>query len=310
MLNDSSAEHGVFKKSIHTFVISWFGKHDNAERIVGEVSRASDAVTVIYSDPDSNAPVRFTCPAIRRPNDLFFGDKFQACIDYCDADILLLIHADCNSDNWSKVPEYCRRAVEQNSNIGVWAPLVDFADWSLDRTEIDKIPNSQLSIVAQTDAVVFALTREIVDRMRRADLKANVYGWGTDFMFNYYTYGIGKISVVDRSVLVGHPRGTEYSGEIATSQLEEFLKQLTPAERNQSVLLGRIVELRDRIKEAKVKDSTMVADAERELTLLSRRILEGANPVTRPTLTRVSDGLRSWVVGLRRSRLDRNRRRQ
>jgi hypothetical protein len=310
MLKHSSAQHGVFKKSIHTFVISWSGKHDNAEKIVSEVCRASDSVTVIYSDPDRTAQVKFSCPGIRRPNDLFFGDKFQACVDSCDADILLLIHADCNSKNWSELPEHCRRAVEQNPDIGVWAPRVDFADWSLDRTEIDKMPNSELSIVAQTDAVVFALTREIVDRMRKADFKRNIYGWGADFMFNYYTYSVGMISVVDRSILVKHPRSTKYSGEIATAQLEEFLKQLTPAERNQSALLDGIVKLRDRIKEAGTEDLTAVAEAERELALLSRRILSAENVAKKRTLTGVSGAVRSWIVDLRGAGRDRNPRRQ
>lgn len=296
------------KRSIHTFVISWFGRHDNAEKIAREVSGTSDSVTVIYSDPDNIEPTKFSCPAIRRPNDLFFGDKFQACIDSCEADILLLIHADCESDDWSEVPEHCRRAVAQNPDIGVWAPLIDFTDWSLDRTEIRKIPNSPLSIVAQTDAVVFGLTRNIVDRMRKANLRSNNYGWGTDFMFNYYTYSIGKISVVDGGLLVRHPRGTEYSDEAATAQLVEFLQQLTPAERNQSTLLDAVVRLRDRIKVAETKDQAAVADAERELALYCRQILGAENQVKRCTLTRHSGAVRSWVVDLLGGRLNRNRR--
>ena len=42
-------------------------------------------------------------------------------------------------------------------------------------------------------------------------------------MFNYYTYSLGEISVVDRSLLVRHPLGSKYSGEVATAQLIEFL---------------------------------------------------------------------------------------
>ena len=125
-------------------------------------------------------------------------------IDSCNADILLIICADCNCDSWSEVPVRCRRAIEQIPDIGVWAPLIDFTDWCLDRTEIDRIPNSPFSIVAQTDAIVFGLTRRIANRMREADLQANVYGWEIDWMFNNYTYSIGMISVVDRNVIVKH----------------------------------------------------------------------------------------------------------
>lgn len=263
-----------WKSSVHAFVISWFGKHDNAERIIRAIAPASDSVTVIYSDPDNNLYPKFSCQAIRRPNNLFFGDKFQACIDSFDSDVMLLIHADCDCDNWSEIPERCRHAVEKIPNIGVWTPLIDFNYWSVDRTEIDQIPNSSLSVVALTDAIVVGLTRQIVARMRKADLEGNVYGWGIDPMFNYYTYAIGKISVVDRSVLVRHPSGTEYSWDAATAQQLEFLKQLTPAERAKSGLLDAVVRVRSRILEAGTKDSALIADAKQELALLTQRILE------------------------------------
>lgn len=262
-------------KSIHAFVISWFGKHDNAERIVKAVAPTSNSVTVVYSDPVRNLSRKFSCLSIKRPNNFFFSDKFQACIDSCDADIMLIIHADCHCNQWHKVPEHCKRAVEQIPNIGVWAPRIDFSDWALERTEIGKIPDSPFSIVAQTDGIVVGLTRQIVDRMRTVNLDNNIYGWGTDLMWNCYTYSIGRISVVDRSIFVHHPYGTEYSTEDASAELCEFMKQLTPAERIQSTLLNEIVRLRDRIKEAGIKDPAIAADAKRELALLSQRISGG-----------------------------------
>jgi hypothetical protein len=268
-----------YKNSIHTFVISWLGKHENAESIVKAVAQTSTWSSVIYSDPNIKVLPEFSCEAIRRPNDLFFGDKFQACLESCDADILLLIHADCDCDSWSEIPERCRRAIEENPDIGVWTPLIDFTDWGLDRTEIKKIPKSSLSIVVQTDAVVFGLTRVVADRMRKANLHKNVYGWGTDLMFNYYTYSLGKISVVDRSLLVRHPLGAKYSIEVATAQLYEFLKQLTSAEKAQSALLDAVVRLHDRIKEVGTKDPLAVAHAEWELAQLRQRILGDESPV-------------------------------
>jgi hypothetical protein len=265
-----------YEMSIHVFVISWDGKHDNAERIIKAVASQSNFVSVVYSDPDSTLSPVFSCPSIRRPNDLFFGDKFQACIDSCNADILLIICADCNCEGWSEVPERCRRAIEQISDIGVWAPLIDFTDWCLDRTEIDRIPNSPFSIVAQTDTIVFGLTRRIANRMREADLQANVYGWGIDSMFNSYTYSVGMISVVDRNVIVTHPSKTEYSFQAATIQQIDFLKQLTYAERTQSCLLDAVVRLRDIVEEAGTNES-VVAEAKLELVQLSQRILGAKN---------------------------------
>lgn len=235
--------------SLHTFVVSWSGKHANAERIAKAVASSSDFVTVVYSDPDSGFAPAFPGESIRRPDDLFYGDKFHACLTHCRSDVLLLIHADCDCDNWAGIPESCRRGVVQIANLGVWVPFIDHTDWSLDRVEIDRIPDSPFSIVAQTDSIVFGLTRPIIDRLRKASFEGNVYGWGIEFMYNFYTYSIGRICVVDRSVPVRHPRGTAYSIEPAIIQAKEFLKQLTPAERVQSCLLDAIVRLRDRIRE-------------------------------------------------------------
>lgn len=174
----------------------------------------------------------------------------------------------------------------------------------MDKTEIDTIPNSSLSIVAQTDFTVFALTREIVDRMRKANYEGNIFGWGIDLMFNYYTYSIGKISVVDKGLLVYHPHTTEYSGEAATPQLVKFLQQLTPAEWTQSVLLHAIIRLRVMAEQAENKDPTVVADAELELALSSERMLEAENNVRIPALRRVSDTIRFWSVALWSNRGD------
>ena len=296
-------------KSIYTFVISWFGKHDNANRIAKAVVPASNSVTVVYSDPGGNLSRKFFCPSIERPNDSFFSDKFRACIDSCDADIILIIHADCQCDHWHKIPAHCKRTIEENPDIGVWAPMIDFSDWGLERTEIDKIPDSSFSIVAQTDGIVVGLTRQIVDRMRKVNLANNVYGWGIDLMYNYYTYSIGKISVVDRSLFVRHPDRTQYSTEAAFAEQREFMKQLTPAERTQSAQLDAIVGLRDRIGEARTKDPTAAADAKRELALLRQRILRGENAAKTQTLMRFFETVRLWIVELRGDEWDRGRRR-
>lgn len=261
------------KYTIHTFIISWRGKHENAESIVKAVAQTSTFVSVIYSDPNVAISPEFSCPAIRRPNNLFFGDKFQTCLDLCASDILLIICADCSCNDWSEVTERCRRAIEQNFDIGVWAPLIESSDWDLDRTEIEKIPNSSLSIVAQTDSIVFGLTSQIADRIRQADLAENDYGWGIDLMFNYFTYSLGKISVVDRDILIEHRLGSNYPVAAATAQLIEFLKQLTLAEKTQSALLDAVVHLHDRIKEVGTNDPAAVVHAQGELARLRQRIL-------------------------------------
>jgi hypothetical protein len=249
MTRQAANELGNPRQSIHTFIISWSEKHDNAARIVKAVAPSSDAVTVVYSDSNDDFSPNFSCATIKRPNDLFFGDKFRTCIESCNTDILLAIHADCDCQDWSKVVRYCRRAFEQIPQIGVWVPLINYTYWSLDRTEIKRISNSPFTIVAQTNAIVVGLTRPILNRMKKANYDRNIYGWGIDPMFNYCAYSIGMISVVDASIFVQHPKTREYPSEIAAAEQVEFLKQLTPIERSQSLLLDTILRLRDEVRQ-------------------------------------------------------------
>ena len=145
--------------------------------------------------------------------------------------------------------------------------------------------------------------------MRKVNFANNIYGWGIDLMYNYYTYSIGKVSVVDRSLFVRHPDRTQYSTEAAFAEQCEFMKQLTPAERIQSAQLDAIVRLHDWIGEARTKDPTAAADAKRELALLKRRILRGDNAANTQTLMRFFETVRLWIVELRGDGRDRSRRR-
>src|SRR5262245_10560274 len=209
MTRQATNELGNPRQSIHTFIISWSEKHDNAARIVKAVAPSSDAVTVVYSDSNDDFNPNFSCATIKRSNELFFGDKFRACTQSCNTDILLMIHADCDCEDWSKVVRHCRSALEQIPQIGVWVPLINYTYWSLDRTEIKKIADSPFIIVAQTNAIVVGLARPILNRMRKVNYDKNIYGWGIDLMFNYCAYSIGMISVVDTSIFVHHPKTTE-----------------------------------------------------------------------------------------------------
>lgn len=69
--------------SLHVMVISWPGQHENAVRIANELAGCAEHVSIVYSDPDPQLEPRAACELIRRPNHLFFGDKFKACVDFC-----------------------------------------------------------------------------------------------------------------------------------------------------------------------------------------------------------------------------------
>lgn len=231
-------------QTLHVFVVSWAGQHDNAVAVADEVNNVADKVSIVYSDPDPARTLSSHADLIKRPNELFWGDKFRACLDACNADFMLVIHADCSCDDWAALVRKCRSALSKNPQVGVWTPLIDGTFLNIPRMQIVSIKPASLSIVAQTDAIVFALSSPVIARMKRADYSGNIYGWGIDDMAAAYAFSHNKLVVGDSSVGVTHPRSRGYSTRDAIAQKTEFLKQLTLAEVVQHRLLRSYITAR------------------------------------------------------------------
>lgn len=216
--------------SLHTFIVSWTGKHEKASMIARAVMTQSSAVTVVYSDGDEKNTPKFPCPSLRRPNALLWEDKFRAALHACRSELMLIIHSDCETDNWAAVPAACKKAYADHPRTGVWCPLIDGTIYNINHTLIHNIKDTPYSVVTQTDGIVFAISRPIMERMKKATLDKNPHGWGIDTMVNCYSYSKGLLSLVDHSVPVHHPRGSGYDRTTAHAQMHTFLEQLSPEE--------------------------------------------------------------------------------
>jgi hypothetical protein len=178
---------------------------------------------------------------------LFWGDKFQACLDHCAPDdIMLVIHADCHCASWPKVIEHCRSAFNRVNNIGIWSPRLTGSPWRLIMTRMYRLKGTSYSVVAHTDGLVFALAPELQARMRQADYSPNLYGLGIDWMLLCSAYARGRVAIVDESILVRHPMARGYTTRDAQSQERDFLTQMTPEEHAQHDRLKAIMKSRKR----------------------------------------------------------------
>ena len=230
---------------LHVFIISWEGKHENAISIAKNVRAVTDNVSIVYSDPNPKLVLDVECDLIERQNGLFWGDKFKACLDAWNSDLMLIIHGDCECEDWGCLVQQCQLACSKIPWIGVWAPHIDWALLSIDRTHIAPINGTSLSVVAQTDAIVFCLSRHVGERLRMANYERNIYGWGIDTLAVAHAYATNKIAVVDNSISVKHPRSRGYPVDVAQAQSQEFLRQLTPSEFIQNKLLWSHVGMND-----------------------------------------------------------------
>lgn len=231
--------------STHVFIISWAGQHENAVSIAKTLRNAASQISIVYSDPNPGLTLDVDCELINRPDELFWGDKFKACLDACHADLMLVIHGDCECDDWGSLLQKCRLTMDASPVIGVWAPLVDWTALDIRRTRIVEIKPGTLSVVAQTDAIVFCLSTPVMQRMKLAKYAGNTYGWGIDAMAVAFCYANKLLAVVDESIAVKHPKARGYEGDVARGQAKAFLSQLSLLETVQNRLLWAHVKNND-----------------------------------------------------------------
>lgn len=220
------------------FIISWAGHHENASRITEQVLKTTNQVAVVYSDQNQEFIPNVSCKLIRRSNELFWEDKFKACLDATCDDGMLVIHADCNCENWAWLVKRCHDAVLNFKDIGVWAPKIDGTHWNLSVSAIIKINNTDLVLSTMTDGIVFYLSPQIIRRMKQVNYGNNKFGWGIDGLFCANSFVNNKLVVIDSAVNVYHPSGkTCYDTRTASLLEREFLKQFSLSERLQYELL-------------------------------------------------------------------------
>lgn len=208
------------------FIISWAGQHSNAIHIANQIEKLTNKISIVYSDPDPNFSFPSKFRFLKRPNHLYWEDKFKSCLDNCNDDNMLVIHADCSCDHWVNMVEKCLHANSSKLNIGVWAPEIKGSQYTLKTTGMGIINSTNLQLTCLTDGIVFSLSNSIMQRMRKLDYGENIYGWGLDRLFCITAHLVGKLVVIDTSVSVTHPNIRGYDSKAAIEGMGKFLCKL------------------------------------------------------------------------------------
>lgn len=216
--------------NIHCIIISWENHHQESFKIAEAVFAHVDKLSVIYSNQSEtleSGPGSW----IRVPNDYFYGKKFKVALDLIAKDeVLLLIQADANSEDWPSLIARCRLLMESNESIGVWAPDINHSSWTNERVRIAENPHQNVMFVTQTDGIVFSYNSRVLDRLRQLNYENNNLGWGIDWLAICFAYTNDMYVIRDGSITVGHPVGSGYSSSEAQTQMNEFFLQMTPKE--------------------------------------------------------------------------------
>lgn len=227
-------------KSIHLFIISWPGQHLKALAIANSLQNVCENITIVYSDNDEQSVADGLWKKIRRKEPSFWSDKFQTAIHLCNSEIMVVIHADCTCSNWTLLLSKIHEAM-QNPKISVYSPYVLGSPWSLKYTQLMDQDKTSLKNVALVDALVFALKKPIIMRMRELNYSSNTYGWGIDWFFTCASYALGYRVVMDTSIRVLHKVGTGYNQNQASTEMKTFLLQMNDLEKQKYYELSRFI---------------------------------------------------------------------
>jgi hypothetical protein len=226
---------------IHCIIFCWPGQEQNATNIAQNLVGQVERLTIINAS-ESSLPPQSLCEIIKVDTTYFYGMKFYSALKIFDGDIFLQIQADAASNDWSELVKRCRH-VFLSEDLGIWAPDVNYSYWETKLVQLADTGSNELKEVTQTDCIVWAMSCNVVDRMRKFDYQQNNLGWGIDWAAIAYCYA-NKLRVIrDTAIHIQHPQGTGYKQDEAAIQMKAFLNQLDSSEKTQYILIQNTIDL-------------------------------------------------------------------
>lgn len=220
-------------------VISWHGFGDRARHIAQQLNGLPGVrLRVIYSNA-TETPERGAGSWLQVPNEHYFGAKFSAALPDFDDDVLMIVQADALCEDWRGMVQRCQLRFAQRPRLGLWAPRIAYTPWLPKRVDIRLLPGENMTEVAHTDAIVLAMSREVVQRLRDLDYRENNIGWGIDWIAICHCYTRGLAVLREDELAIAHPPSRGYDSRQATAQWLAFMQQMTEAEQAMFEILKR-----------------------------------------------------------------------
>jgi hypothetical protein len=221
---------------LHAVVYAWPRVKSQAQHILDAVSPHVHRASVVLCADD---------PLERGANDnvyllgggAHFGEQFAKAIEIFDGDVLLQIAADVTAPSWSRVAGQCAARFQAMPNLGLWSPDIDGSVWPTSQVAFYQTQDPDLFGVLQTDTLVWAMRKGVVDYLKTLDYALTPLGDGIDWAAAAHAYA-NKLRVMrDLSVRVSHPVGAGHDRLEADRRMTPFLASLPDDEKIQLSLL-------------------------------------------------------------------------
>jgi hypothetical protein len=231
---------------VHAIIYSWPAVHANAfsiaRALAGHVYRVSIVActdTPLEHEPDLDVVVL--------DNSAYFGRQFEKTIEVFDGDVLLQIAADTTTPSWPAVASQCAKRFAANDKLAIWTPDIDGTTWPNERVFLYRTEDPNMIGIVQTDCIVWAMRRPIVDFLRAMDYARTPLGWGIDWAAIAHAYANGQRVLRDLSVKIHHRiGGSGYDRDEANRQKDHFLSALSDDDKIQLLLMSGVIDGLDR----------------------------------------------------------------
>jgi hypothetical protein len=229
---------------VHAIIYSWPKVHENAFAIASALVGHAARVSVVAC---TDAPLAHD-PAVEvflLDNNCYFGRQFEKTLDVFEGDVLLQIAADTTTASWGALAEQCAQRFQANPILGVWTPDIDGTTWPNERVMLYQTQDPTLIGVVQTDCIVWAMRRSIVEFLKTLDYSATPLGWGIDWAAIAHAHANKQRVVRDLGVKVHHRiGGSGYDRLEADRQRNLFLSSIPDEDKVQLYLLYALVGAR------------------------------------------------------------------
>jgi len=229
---------------VHAIIYSWPRVHENAfamaQALAGHAARVS--VVACTDEPLVHDP---GIEVFVLDNSCYFGRQFEKTIEVFDGDVLLQIAADTTTESWGVLAQQCAQRFQANAILGVWTPDIDGTTWPNERVQLYQTQDPTLIGVVQTDCIVWAMRRSIVEFLRTLDYSITPLGWGIDWAAIAHAHANGLRVLRDLSIKVHHRiGGSGYDRFEADRQRNAFLNRIPDEDKVQLYLLYAVVSAR------------------------------------------------------------------
>ena len=216
------------RSKVLAIVMSWPGQMARAGKIAQNLSENGVAHFVIHSHTglsETSVPKDW----IEMSETSFFGAKFFESLrlfsEY-DCTILMQIQADVGADDWGPIISQCEKDFQNYQDLAVWGPTVEGGNWELEAISRGAGNDSECVRVMFVEAIVWAISRKILDRAISLPIHHSPLGYGIDLAVGAIANSANLESRICTTFRVNHPPGTGYSNEDAIRQGEALISQL------------------------------------------------------------------------------------